>query len=247
MAGKHNGRREADMQAAFVQHLLADSSMNATEAAIQAGYGGPSKNRRSAARVAINLLNRPEIKAQIEAVKAERAKKLEITADMVVERLWAIATADPNELMQFRRTGCRYCHGIGHAYQWIDEQEWQVACQRAEKRHQPKPSEAGGYGFSEHADINPHCPRCNGEGYGHAFFADTRRVKGPARLLYAGVKEGRDGMEVKTHDQVAAMRDVCKLLGFLKDKVEHKHTFDQMTDDEIERQIAAFERGENEA
>jgi len=234
-----------DRKAAFVAFLIANPTMKAAEAARQAGYGGSKP--QSARAAGTRLMKDPEVREAIAKAKAQRAEKLEITADMVVERLWAIATADPNELMQHRRTACRYCHGIGHAYQWIDEAEWLLACQRAEKRHQPKPSDDGGYGFSEHADINPHCPRCNGEGYGRTFFADTRSIKGPARLLYAGVKEGRDGMEVKTHDQVAAMRDVCKLLGFLKDKVEHKHTFEQMSDDEIERQIAAFERGENEA
>ncbi len=219
MAYSQRGR-DTQMRADFVRHYLADPAMNATEAALAAGYGGKNKNRRSAARVAHELLKREDVKAHLAEAMAARSARTEITADMVVERLWAIATADPNELMQHRRTACRYCHGMGHAYQWIDEAEWLFACQRAEKRHQPKPSDAGGYGFSEHAEINPHCPRCNGEGHGHTFFADTRRIKGPARLLYAGVKDGRDGMEVKTHDQVAAMRDVAKLLGFFKDKVE---------------------------
>lgn len=207
-----------DRKAAFVAFMIANPTMVAAEAARQAGYGG--KNPQSARVAATRLMKDPEVREAIAKAQAERAAKLEITADMVVERLWAIATADPNDLTQYRRTACRYCHGVGHAFQWVDEAEWHTACQRAEKRHQPKPDNAGGYGFSEHGEINPHCPRCNGEGTGQAFFADTRRLKGSAKLLYAGVKEGRDGTELKMHDQQAALRDVAKLLGFFKDKVE---------------------------
>lgn len=247
MAYSQRGR-DTQMRADFVRHYLADPAMNATEAALAAGYGGKNRDRRSAARVAHNLLKREDVKAHLAEAMAARSARTEITADKVAQRLWSIATADPNELMQYRRNACRYCHGIGHAFQWVDEAEWQAACQRAEKRHQPKPDNAGGYGFSEHGDINLHCPRCNGEGAGQAFFADTRRLKGPARLLYAGVKEGRDGMEMKTHDQMAAMRDLCKLLGFIKDKHEHsgpegspiEHRFQSLAEfQEAARKIAS--------
>lgn len=239
--------REIEMRAEFVRQLLASPDLNGTEAALAAGYGGPAKNPRSAARAATRLLKREDVRAEIEKAQAERAARTEITADKVLLRLWAIATADPNDLVQYRRNACRYCHGVGHAYQWIDEAEWGHARDKAEKRHGVKPDNAGGYGYSFHVEPAPDCPRCNGEGIGQAHFADTRRIKGPARMLFAGVKEGRDGLEFKLHDQMAAIDKLMRHLGMFKESVEHKHTFEQMSDDEIERQIAAFERGENEA
>ncbi|OHX19562.1 hypothetical protein BI344_17815 [Chromobacterium sphagni] len=38
-----------------------------------------------------------------------RSRRTEITADMVLDRLWQIAAADPNDLVQYRRENCRYC------------------------------------------------------------------------------------------------------------------------------------------
>jgi hypothetical protein len=38
---------------------------------------------------------------------------------------------------------------------------------------------------------NPECPRCNGDGIGQPFFADTRKLAPDAALAYSGVKLGR--------------------------------------------------------
>jgi phage terminase small subunit len=35
----------------------------------------------------------------------------------VLEELWAIAVADPRELIEYRRTCCRHCWGLEHEYQ----------------------------------------------------------------------------------------------------------------------------------
>ena len=64
----------------FVREYLVD--LNATQAAIRAGY-----SRRSASRNTHRVLNRPRVKAAIEAAMAERAAKLEITAERVLREL----------------------------------------------------------------------------------------------------------------------------------------------------------------
>jgi phage terminase small subunit len=52
----------------------------------------------AARRVAINLLNRPEIKAQIEAAKAERCERTKIDAEWLLRRLAEDVDADIADL-----------------------------------------------------------------------------------------------------------------------------------------------------
>lgn len=71
-----------------------------------------------------------------------------------------------------------------------------------------------------HADPNPDCPRCGGEGWGRVHVADTRKLAPRGRVLYAGVKVGKEGIEVKMRDQDGALVNVARHLGMFKDKVE---------------------------
>lgn len=212
-------KRLTPKQAQFVQEYLVD--LNATQAAIRAGY-----SERSARQHADVMLSRPHIAAAVAAAQASRSQRTEITQDMVLERWWQIATANPNELMQYRRTNCRHCHGKHHEYQWINEDEYQQACD-AELRHAQKdgrepqlPSDIGGYGFN--ATVTPHagCTVCFGEGHGRVHFNDTREVTGAAMLLYAGAKVSKEGIEVKVHDQAKALEHVARHLGMFKERVE---------------------------
>lgn len=212
--------RTTPKQRRFIQEYLVD--LNATQAAIRAGY-----SERSARQHGDAMLSRPHIAAAVATAQARRSERTEITQDMVLERWWQIATANPNELMQFRRTNCRHCHGEHHEYQWISEDEYQQACDaefdqaRKDDREPQVPSDIGGYGFN--ATVTPHagCPACFGEGHGRVHFNDTRRVSGPALLLYAGAKVSKDGIEVKVHDQAKALENVARHLGMFKDRVEH--------------------------
>ena len=203
----------------FIQEYLLD--LNATKAAIRAGY-----SERSARQHADVMLSKPHIAAAVAEAQAKRAERTEITQDMVLERWWQIATANPNELMQYRRTNCRHCHGNGHEYQWINEAEYEQACEaelqqaRKDDREAQLPSDVGGYGFN--ATVTPHagCTVCFGEGHGRVHFNDTREVKGPALLLYAGAKVSKEGIEVKVHDQAKALEHVARHLGMFKERVE---------------------------
>jgi phage terminase small subunit len=147
------------------------------------------------------------------------SEKTEITHEMVLERYWMIATANPNELAQYRRENCRHCWGDGHLYQWT-EPEYQAACQQAKEDGLAAPPEAGGFGFDPTRLPHPDCPQCRGEGVGRVFVTDTRKLSPEAAALYAGVKLGKDGLEVKTHNQLAALDAVGRHIGFFKDKVE---------------------------
>jgi len=234
--------RDAETGLTLKQKLFADEylvDLNGVRAYRAAGYKGSDN---VCAVEAHKLLSNPKVAAYIEAAIAARSQRTEITQDMVLERWWAIATADANELIQFRRTCCRYCHGKGFAYQWVDEEEYTQALMvarltaEAEKGKKkpgapaPKlPKDDGGYGFVKSNPPHPKCTKCRGEGNPDVFAHDTRQLKGNARLLYAGVKVTQSGFEMKVHDQMAALDKVARHLGMYKDKIEH-----DVTDDLVE-------------
>lgn len=71
-------------QAAFVQEYLVD--LNATQAAIRAGY-----SRKTAYRTGADNLKKPQIAAAVRAAQAERAQRTELTQDYVLDGLRGIA------------------------------------------------------------------------------------------------------------------------------------------------------------
>jgi hypothetical protein len=199
-------------QQRFVDEYLID--LNATQAAIRAGY-----SERNAGKIGPELLGKTRITAAIEGAMQAREARTEITQDMVLQRLWQIATADANDLVQYRRNCCRHCWGIDHFYQWT-EAEFEAAKIEAAKKNNAEPTCEGGFGFDRLKAANPECPECKGEGKGSMHVQDTRNLKGGARLMYAGVKLGKDGLEVKMHDQMAALEKVARHLGMFKDRTE---------------------------
>lgn len=214
-------------QQKFVEEYLVD--LNATQAAIRAGYA-----ENTARVVGAENLTKPAVAAAIAAARSERSARTEITADKVLQRWWEIANADVNDLVQFRRVACRFCHGVEHAYQWIDQREFNRAmadyfARMAEGQAVANaatvvagaPTDEGGYGFSPKLDPVKTCPHCFGEGAGEVHAVDTRKLKGAARHLYAGVKVTQSGFEVKLHDPMKALDNVARHLGMFVDKVEH--------------------------
>jgi phage terminase small subunit len=207
-------------QACFVDEYLID--LNATQAAIRAGY-----SVKRAEFTGSDLVRNRKVAEAIAARMKEREERTEITQDMVLKRYWAIATANPNELIEFRRVCCRHCFGIDHEYQWVDKAEFEraVASERKSAKDDGRkpslPTDRGGYGFNPTLRPHPKCTMCHGEGRGQIFAHDTRDASPAALALYAGVKQTKEGLEVKLHDQVAALRDVARHLGMFKEKVEH--------------------------
>ncbi|MFS2114326.1 terminase small subunit [Herbaspirillum frisingense] len=220
--------RITDKVRRFVDEYLID--LNATKAAIRAGY-----SERTAKQIASEVLNKPEVQALLQERQAALAERTEITQDAVLQRLWAIGTADASQVMQFRRTCCRHCWGKKFGYQRTAQEmkadrvshqrqmlEKKAEADRSNQQFMETPfDQAGGTGYDARKDPNPKCPECFGQGHGNAFFEDTRRLQGSAKLLYAGVKQGKEGLEVKTHDQVEALKLVGQHLGMFKTKVEH--------------------------
>lgn len=78
-------------QQRFVEEYLVD--LNATQAAIRAGY-----SKRTANRMACENLTKPDIAAAVAAAKAERSERTKIGSDWVLQRLHRDATANIADL-----------------------------------------------------------------------------------------------------------------------------------------------------
>ena len=78
-------------QSRFVEEYLID--LNATQAAIRAGYSERTANREGA-----RLLSNAVIKAAVDAALDERSSRTKIDADYVLRRLYEMAEADRKDL-----------------------------------------------------------------------------------------------------------------------------------------------------
>lgn len=208
-------------QQLFVKEYLVD--LNATQAAIRAGYSKKTANEQGA-----RLLANVSIQEALQEAMSKRAEKVEITAEQVLQRWIDIAYADPNEIVHFRRVCCRYCFGIDHQYQWIDRAEYEntIAAITTEAKKSKKkqdvqlPNDDGGYGFDPLLRPHPKCPNCHGEGHGQMHINDTRDLSPQAKALFAGIKSTAAGIEVKFRDQDKALENIARHLGMFKDRLE---------------------------
>lgn len=208
-------------QQQFVDELLADENMNATAAYLKV-YKCSLKAAESSASTTLRI---PKVAAALKVAQDALAARTKVTQEKVLEKLWQIATADANDIMQLRRGCCRHCYGKGHAFQWKDEDELERAIEAEEldakenERTPAYPSDEGGYGYNP--TLTPHalCPKCFGEGHSSVHFNDTRHLKGAARTLYAGVEQTQHGLKIKTRDQDAALMNVARHLGMFNDKL----------------------------
>lgn len=79
--------RLTDKQKRFVAEYLVD--LNATQAAIRAGY-----SEKSASRIAVELLNKTQVSEAIQKAMKDREARTEITQDKVLEELARVAFAN---------------------------------------------------------------------------------------------------------------------------------------------------------
>lgn len=188
------------------------------KAALACGYSA-----KSADSVGRQLLARKEIYASVVLRLQNTLQPIGdggIDAKRVLQMWVDIASADPGELVELRHLNCRHCWGIGHAYQW-NAREYADAAAKAMTDGKLPPLMEGGDGWRKTRDPNPDCPECCGEGVEDVKFKDTRHLKGKARLLYAGVKTTKNGVEILMRDQDAALANIAKALGMFVERREH--------------------------
>lgn len=223
-------------QRRFVNEYCVDE--NATQAYIRAGYA-----EEGAGQAAHKLLKNAEIQEAIRDRMEELAVAASITPEWVVGQWAKIATADPNSIVQVRRTCCRHCHGYGNQYQWT-EAEYAAAVDKAVDSGKPAPDGMGGFGFNPNAAPHDDCLECGGQGVADVHVADTRKLTGPAKTLYAGAERTRNGIKINMRDKDAAVVNLARYLGMLVDKKEFSGpgggpialanlTADDLTDDQL--------------
>jgi phage terminase small subunit len=185
----------------------------------------------TAATLGHRMLRKVNVSACVEAMIAERAERCKTDADMVLLAWRDIATADANDICEYRRECCRYCYGLDHRYHYTPAE-----MDDARKKHEQKRrvtlaetdnkvdlgdfDEQGGVGFNGRLDPNPDCPECFGEGIGRAHFNDTRKLSAASRALYGGVKVGRDGIELKIHSKDGALDSIARHNQMFVEKME---------------------------
>jgi hypothetical protein len=214
-------------QRLFVAEYLKDN--NATAAAARAGYSDPNYGRQ--------LIANPNVAQAIAQQQKASILRTLGSADEVLAQMWQLATFDANELSQYRRGACRYCHGFGHNYQWRDMVEFEEHRLKAIEKKGKDPVDVGGYGYDHNREPNPACPRCNGDGIGQPYFADTRKLPPVSRLAYSGIKLGKNGVEITAISRERMYEAVMKRLGLADSEFAQ-----QLQQIEIERRQLEVEK-----
>ncbi|MEY8709506.1 terminase small subunit [Mangrovibacter phragmitis] len=207
----------SEKQAIFAENVAAGKKL--VDAYRIAGYEGEGRTAHSNAS---RMLRNARVFRAVSFLRDKRQQRLSLTEEEIIHQLSAIASANPNEIVQHRRVNCRYCWGEHHLYQWRDIEEFDKAAEKASKEGKDEP-EYGGLGFVETGFPNADCPKCNGEGEGQFYAADTSQLEGDARWLYAGIKQTQHGLEIRMASQEAARRELLKLIDARKNPATGKN------------------------
>jgi phage terminase small subunit len=216
---------------------------NPTRAAIDAGY--PPARAHITAR---NLLQEQEVIDAIAELEMNRRKRLDIDGDQILKQLALIATADLNEVLEVRIPPCRYCYGKNNLYQrTFAEMEralelynrgYTALSDETVRRRRNGDSlfdEQGGAGYDPDLPPNPDCPECRGRGQEPVVhYKDSRFLSPAGRALLAGVKSTRNGFEVTTHSQLAALSMFARMAARAPPR-----NVEDMTEDELDAFLEA--------
>lgn len=206
---------------------------------------------------ATKLMADPKVRKYLYERMEAAFKRTEIAQQELIQLYTHLAYGDMNELVEFRREACRYCHGEGHKYQRTPaEREDALADYERQKRDAIVANksgaelvfepfkELGGVGYNPNLRPHPECPECHGEGVGKMHFHDTRYLSPAAKALYDGAKIGKDGIEIKTSRDGARE----KLAKILKLYEESKSEFLVLDHEQLERVYgAAMEKARQRA
>lgn len=172
-------------QKRFCDEYLID--LNATQAAIRAGY-----SEKNADKIASQLLGKTRVAEEIQKRKAERSERTEITQDMVLRELAAIAFANATDIVQVAEKA--FVTDGGNEVMLPD-----------------------------------------------VIITETSKLTSEQKKAIAGIKQGRNGIEVKMNDKTRALELLGKHLGMFTEKVEltekKKDPFDDLTAEEIRQMI----------
>ncbi len=198
------------------------------EAAWRIAYDQPDAPPGTAANRAREAFRSPVLKDRIEELLyAEETDAAPFARQTAIDRLLGMLQADPNELIAVRVGACRYCHGNDHEYQW-DRREYRLAMKEVDVFNKDKPPKmaakdypdcAGGFGWDRAADPHPNCPDCSGEGVSRIVMKNTEELSPGARLIYGGVKQTAQGLQIIMADKVKVLDMLLRVIGGYDDKI----------------------------
>ena len=174
-----------------------------------------AKTANSAAVLASECLRKTHVRAYLAKRMSKAFADSEGAKARLINTLQAVAYGDANELVEYKRDSCRYCHGIDHLYQYTPA-EYKNAKQQAEA-DKCEFDDAGGVGFDPRREPHPDCPECHGEGKGRVMFKDSRNLSPAGLAIYAGAKVGKDGIEIKMASQEKARETLGRVLKLYED------------------------------
>lgn len=229
----------SEQHARFAIEYIVDD--NASAAYLRAGYKTKNSNV-----LGPKLLANVGIRAAVAQLRAKRGERIGFTADDALAMAADILRADTRELVDFKVGCCRFCYGAGNRYQRTtgemerDREAHQSRIERRIERNKdyvdPGFDEQGGDGFDVRNDPNTECPACGGDGVGRVVIKDTRKISKAAAALYAGVKEGKDGIEIKFHDKSAILEKMFKHHGLYE--ADNKQKASELANPDVLRALA---------
>ena len=165
-----------DKQQKFIDEYLID--LNATQAAIRAGY-----SEKTANRIATENLSKPVIQKAIEKAMEDRKKRTEVTQDMVINELKAIAFSNATSFVNIKN--------------------------------------------------------------GVVLIDDTMNLDENIKKTIVGIKEGKNGIEIKMADKMQALEMLGRHLGMFKEKIELTNNTSEITkeiDDYIKEKMMSNDK-----
>lgn len=225
----------------FIGEYLID--FNATRAMERIGYVG-----KYAGKEGYKMLKRPavaeEVRRSVDAIKQNKRA----TVEMVVQDAIDVLNADPRDLIIYRQSACRYCHGVGHLYQRTEgemRRHRQAHYKSKEWLEKGEPfEEEGGTGYDADAEPHPECPECHGVGVPNLAMRDGHQIPPDAAKLLAGYEMTKNGIKVLMRSKDAARDVLAKFQGLYKDSPTsgpsihlnlNLTSFANMTDEELEK------------
>lgn len=166
---------------------------NGTRAAIRAGY-----SEDGAHTTASRLLQIVEVQERIKDREEELACVAEIDQAWVLRQWRDIALADPRELTRLMVRPCPLCWPEGL------------------KLEEPNPLCSDPIMSAEGFNLGG----CGGSGRPAVALGDTSKLSRRGRMLFAGVKETKNGIEIKMRDQDAALANISNYMGMNVRKTE---------------------------
>lgn len=209
----------------FVQAYFA-SGRDANQA-YRAAYDAKDMADESVRVEASKLLRDPKIALRIKEEQELLSVRTGFTPLVALKKWLDIATADPRELVELKVFACRHCFGEGGNYQW-DEASFDAALRKCSLYNEPLPDTSGGFGYTVDTAPNPSCLTCAGAGERVMHMHDTSNLSDKALLLYGGVKQTRNGIEMILADRTKALENACRIIGAFKDNVRLDGTIGQM-------------------